>query len=139
MSARDAIRQALEAYNRHDAAAVADVFSEDAVVHDPQYPEPLRGKEAIRNDMEAWIRTAPDGKGEIRSLLVEGDTYAFEITMIGTHQGPISTPSGDIEPTGKRIETSLAAFGTIGNDGKIVEERRYYDLVGLAAQLGVTR
>jgi steroid delta-isomerase-like uncharacterized protein len=131
------IRDALEAYNRHDPDALAELFSDDAVVHDPQYPEPLRGRRAIRSDMEAWIRTAPDGKGEIGSLLVDGDKYSYEIAMTGTHQGPISTPSGEIEPTGRRIETGIGVFGRLGRDGKIVEERRYYDLAGLAEQLGV--
>jgi steroid delta-isomerase-like uncharacterized protein len=138
MSVRDEIRQTTEAFNRHDAAAAAERFSQNAVVHDPQYPEPLRGGEAIRDDMEAWFRSIPDVHAELRSVLEDGNTYAFEVAMSGTHQGPISTPSGEIPPTGKRIEMSFGAFGRIDGENKVVEERRYYDVAGLADQLGAS-
>jgi steroid delta-isomerase-like uncharacterized protein len=138
MSPQDAFRQATEAFNRHDAAAAAERFSEDAVVHDPQYTEPVRGRDAIRKDTEAWFRSIPDVHAELRSVLEDGNTYAFELAMSGTHQGPISTPSGEIPPSGKRIEMSFGAFGTMDGENKVVEERRYYDVAGLAEQLGAT-
>jgi len=138
MSVRDEIRRTTEAFNRHDVAAAAERFSKDAVVHDPQYPEPLRGSDAIRNDMASWFRSIPDVHAELRSVLEDGNTYAFEVAMSGTHQGAISTPSGDIPPTGKRIEMTFGAFGRMDDENKVVEERRYYDVAGLADQLGAS-
>lgn len=132
----DVSRQASEAVNQHDADGFARIYAENTAVYDPQYPEPLRGREAIRNDMEAWLRSFPDAHLEVRSTLRDGDTYAIESVMTGTHQGPILTPSGDIPPTGKRIEMNFGSFGKLDGENKVVEERRYYDLAGLLAQLG---
>ena len=41
------IRNQIDAANRHDVEAITDSYSADAVVRDPQYPEPLRGSAAI--------------------------------------------------------------------------------------------
>jgi steroid delta-isomerase-like uncharacterized protein len=138
VSTRDTIRQGIDIFNRRDADAIAQRYAEDAVVHDPQYPEPLRGRDAIRNDIESWLRSFPDVQGEVRSVLEDGNTYAVEFTMTGSHQGPISTPEGEIQPSGKRLEMSLGQFGRIDGENKIIEERRYYDLAGLAGRLGAT-
>jgi steroid delta-isomerase-like uncharacterized protein len=135
----DVIRQASEALNRHDADGWAKVYAEDVVVYDLQYPEPLRGREAVRSDMAAFVRTFPDLHMEIRSILQDGNTYAYEGTMTGTQQGPLATPDGgEIPATNKRVEMSFGAFGKFDEENKIVEERRYYDLAGLLAQLGIT-
>jgi steroid delta-isomerase-like uncharacterized protein len=138
MSTTDVIRQVIETFNRRDAVALAERYAEDAVVHDPQYPEPLRGREAIRKDIEALFRSFPDVHGEVRSILEDGNSYAVEFTMTGTHQGPISTPEGEIQPTGKQFEMSLGQFGRLDGENQISEERRYYDVAGLAEQFGTT-
>jgi ketosteroid isomerase-like protein len=41
MDAQGAYSRAVEAFNRDDAAGFAALYAEDAVVHDPQYPQPL--------------------------------------------------------------------------------------------------
>ncbi len=135
----DVIRQASEAFNRHDADGFAGVYAEDVMVYDPQYPEPLRGREAVRKDMEAFLRTFPDLHGDVRSILQDGNTYAYEGTATGTHQGPLAMPDGgEIPATHRRVEMSFGFFGKLDAEHKIVEERRYYDVAGLLAQLGIT-
>jgi steroid delta-isomerase-like uncharacterized protein len=138
MSGRDIAREIADAFNRRDADAIAEHYAEDAVVHDPQYPEPLRGREAIRQDMDAWFRSFPDVHGKVQSVLGDDDRYAFEFAMTGTHQGPLATPSGEFPPTGRRIESAVGLFGRVNGDDKIVEERRYYDQAALAEQLGMS-
>ncbi len=135
----DVIRQASEAFNRHDADGLAKVYAEDVVVYDPQYPEPLRGRGAVRSDMAAFVRTFPDLQVEVRSILQDGNTYAYEGTMTGTHQGPLATPDGgEIPATHQRVEMRFGLFAQLNEEQKIAEERRYYDLAGLLAQLGIT-
>jgi predicted ester cyclase len=82
-------------------------------VHDPQYPEALRGRDAIRDDMAALSRSFPDLHGEVRSLLVDGSSYTFEVAISGTHQGAVATPSGEIPPSGNRVEIRAAVFGEL--------------------------
>jgi steroid delta-isomerase-like uncharacterized protein len=123
---------------RHDADAAAKLYSPKAVVYDPQYPEPLRGEQAIRKDFEDFFRAFPDLKFEILSELEKSATEgAAEFRFTGTHKGPLAGPQGEIAPTNKRIEMRGASFYRVGSDGKITEERRYYDLATILGQLGI--
>ena len=46
MTPEQLIDQHITAFNDHDAQAWASHYTSNAVVHDPQYPEPLTGREA---------------------------------------------------------------------------------------------
>jgi predicted ester cyclase len=46
-------------------------------------------------------------------------------------------PSGEVPATGRRLEFGLAFFSRLDESGKIVEERRYYDLADQLTQLGL--
>jgi steroid delta-isomerase-like uncharacterized protein len=137
MSPGEVARQVTEAFNRHDAKALAENYSRDVLVHDPQYPEPLKGRDAARKDFEAWFKSFPDVRAEVSSVMEDGNNYAIELKMTGTHRGPIATPDGGtIPPTNKRVESKYGSFGKVdGNE--IVEERRYYDLGSILSQIGV--
>jgi steroid delta-isomerase-like uncharacterized protein len=137
MPREDTIREVLDAINRHDVEAFSALYADDAVVHDPQYPEPLRGRSAIRRDMEDFLRTFPDLHGDLRSTIEAEGIASFEAHMSGTHQGPLPGPSGEIPPTGKRVEMDAGIFCKFDEKGQIVEERRYYDVAGLMGQLGL--
>jgi steroid delta-isomerase-like uncharacterized protein len=137
MSASDTIRRGIAAVNRGDAAGFASVFAADAVIEDPQYPEPLVGREAIEKDMHDFLVAFPDLHIELRSL-VEGETLcAFEATMRGTHLGPMAMPDGVVAATGRRVESRVAMVIRTNAEGLTVEERRYYDLAGILDQLGL--
>jgi steroid delta-isomerase-like uncharacterized protein len=138
MSGRETIRQALEAFNRHDSQAFASRYAENAVVHDPAYPEPLRGREAIRQDTDDFLRAFPDLHGEIQTTIEDRERISYEMEMTGTHRGVLNVPAGDIPPTGKRVRLKGAGFVEIDRDGQIVEEHRYYDVAGLLGQIGLS-
>ncbi|WP_457965127.1 ester cyclase [Arthrobacter sp. D1-29] len=136
------IRQALEAssqaMNAHDVHAFASFYADNAVVVDPQYPEPLRGLAAIEQDAGVFTKAFPDLQFSITSILVEGRMAAGEGTISGTNTGPLPLPSGEeIPATGRRLEFPMAFFSRFDEAGKIVEERRYYDLATQQEQLGL--
>ena len=137
MKADEVIRKESEDFNRHDAAAFTANYAPEAIVHDPQYPEPLRGSAAIKKDVADFFAAFPDIRGSVVGTVVSGDAYAVEWSMRGTHRGPLLGPSGEIPATNKTVEMNAAAFGRLDKEGRIVKERRYYDLAGLMAQLGV--
>lgn len=126
-----------DAINRHDVESFAACYSSDASVFDPQYPELLKGRDAVRRDMTDFIAAFPDLRAELRRTLGDGDTFAYEMTMTGTHKGPMVTPTGDIAPTQRRVEFGGCIVVRLDDKGRIVEERRYYDLAGLLGQLGL--
>jgi steroid delta-isomerase-like uncharacterized protein len=138
MSAPEITRQWVEAVNAHDAHAAADLYAPNAVVHDPSYPEPLEGRDAIRQDFESFFRAFPDLRFDIRQTISDGAINATDGSFSGTHRGPLPTPSGEIPPSGRRMELGGAGFTRLDGQGRILEEHRYYDLAGLLAQLEVT-
>ncbi|HXG36632.1 MAG TPA: ester cyclase [Dehalococcoidia bacterium] len=137
MAAQDIVTKATEAFNRHDADAFATLYTTEAVAHDPQYTQPLKGREAIRKDIEDWFRAFPDVQASVASVVSGGETVAVEMRMTGTNKGPIASPAGEIPATNKRIDISLAWFVRVNGQGLITEDRRYFDMAGLAQQLGI--
>jgi steroid delta-isomerase-like uncharacterized protein len=131
-------RQA-DAINSHDVQAFAACYADDAEVFDPAYPEPLRGPAAVAQDMADFVAAFPDLQVEISRVIESGDRLAYEMTIRGTHAGSLVSPTGHIPATNRRIGIGGAILARLGPDGRIVEERRYYDLTGMLYQLGQLR
>lgn len=129
------IQEQLSAFNEHDTARFTAFYADDAVVVDPGYPEPLRGREAIERDMGAFMTAMPDIRATITNVVVAGDTVAVEMDVTGTQTGPLELPDGELPPTGRRVDQKFAAFDRLDEKGRIVEEHRYYDLATIQAQL----
>jgi steroid delta-isomerase-like uncharacterized protein len=137
MNARDVIHAQLEAFNRHDPAAFAACYAEKAVIADPQFAEPLSGVAAITKDIGAWFGAFPDIEAQVTFTVVDGVGYAAEWSMSGTHKGALVIPDGHVPATGKPLRLTVATVGSLDTDGRIVGERRYYDLAGVMSQLGL--
>lgn len=138
MDTQTLIRTLIGAFNDHDGRAFAACYAPDANVIDPQYPEPLVGTEAIVADVEAWFASFPDIVGRVERSVAAGRDVAIAYRMEGTHGGPLAMPDGELAATGASIELAVATIGRVDGEGRIVEERRYYDLAGVMAQLGST-
>ena len=127
------------AINAHDGPTFASYYADDAVVIDPQYPEPLRGRAAIEQDVGTFLRAFPDLEFALTSMLVDNRLVAAEGKISGTHNGPMQLPGAEeIPATGRRLEFPMAFFSRLDESGKIIEERRYYDLASQQEQLGLT-
>ena len=137
MANTEITRKAVDAINRHDAAALASLYAEDAVVHDPAYGEPLRGRAGVEQDIVNFVRAFPDLHIAARST-VEGESLsAGEFAVKGVHNGPLLIPTGEVPATGKKVEFEMAVFSRLNSSGLIVEEHRYYDVLGQLTQLGL--
>ncbi len=137
MSAQDTVKKAIDAVNRHDASAFAALYDAEAVALDPQYAEPLQGREAIRKDIEDFFLAFPDLQVKASNILASGDTIAFEVEMSGTHKGPIIIPGGIILATDQRMAMRGGRFIRLNEQNLITECRRYFDIAGLMQQLGL--
>ncbi len=139
MSNSATIRKMTEIFNNHDSNALIAHYADNAVVYDPLYPEPLRGKEAIEKDWTDFIRAFPDIQSEARTIIENATTVATEYYMKGTNSGPLATPDGELPASGKKIEMGAGIFSRFDENGKIVEEHRYYNVAALMEQLGLTQ
>ncbi|MFD4422301.1 ester cyclase [Agromyces sp. NPDC058484] len=137
MIPRERYAGAIDAFNRDDPAGFAAIYAEDAIVHDPLYPQPLRGRAAVEQDAADLRRAIPDARFTLLDVLQDQSAIAFRYGLIGTHLGPLSTPDGEIAPTGSTIDVPGAVFSRLDRDGFVEEERRYFDVSRLLAQVGL--
>jgi steroid delta-isomerase-like uncharacterized protein len=139
MSADKLVRQYVDAINQKDPIAFAALFAVDAVLHDPFFPEPTRGRDSIQSMMEGILRAFPDvAWKQVGDPIDGGGRVAVVVSVKATNDGPLTMPGGDVPPTGKSMAFESAVLWTIDTDGLIVEERSYFDTTGVAAQLGLT-
>jgi steroid delta-isomerase-like uncharacterized protein len=138
MNAHAIHKKAAELFSRHDVDAFAELYSSNVVLTDPAYPEALKGREAVRKDAASFIGSFPDLNVSLVTSVATGDMLAAEWLMTGTNRGPIEAPTGTIPPTNKTMELRVATFDRLDDEGRIVEERRYYDQAGLFGQLGLS-
>jgi len=137
MDAQESYSRAVEAFNRGDPAGFAALYAEDAVVYDPQYPQPLVGREAIEQDAVDVRRSLPDARFTIRMVLQRDESAAVEYDLGGTHLGPLSLPDGELEATGLHVDLPGGVFARFNSEGRVAEERRYYDVAAMFNQLGI--
>lgn len=138
MSAERVVRQYVETFNRKDPAGFAALFAADAVLYDPVFPEPTKGREAIRAMVEGIVRAFPNMSWkQVGAPIEAGGRVAFVVSVEGTHEGPLAMPGGDVPPTGKPVAYDAAVLWTMDPDGLVAEERSYFDATGVAAQLGL--
>ena len=137
MAAEDIVKKFADSVNGHDIEALAALWAPDAVVHDPSTPEPIRGKDAIKQNLNNWLTAFPDLTFQPANILSSGETIGFEVALAGTNQGSLQTPQDTVDATNKRMEFRGVGFWKVNAQGLIVEERRYYDSATIPRQLGL--
>ena len=65
----------------------------------------LRGPDGMRLWLQTWLDAAPDGHAALERIFGEGDWVATEHHGTATHTGPLRTPTGEIPPTGRKLES----------------------------------
>ncbi len=121
-----------EVWNKGNLAVIDKIFGTNWVLHDPAWPEELRGPEGFKQYVTAMLNPFPDTHCTVEDIVAEGDKIAVRWTYAGTHQGELM----GIPPTGKQVIITGITIHRFA-DGKIVESWFSYDMLGLMRQLGV--
>lgn len=129
----------LKTVNSRDAAAVAKLYTEDAIMIMPGEPEPIRGRKAIEENQAALFRAMPDFSVEFTLILISGNHIVFEGVGRGTFTGPLVSPEGDIPPTGRSVKIKFAFIAKVNAGGLIEEDRTYFDNADFMKQLGLLK
>jgi predicted ester cyclase len=126
-----------EGINRHDAAAAAALYADDAKNHGRTV-----GRAGMQKVFEALFSVFPDFHYRIEEATATGDRVVCKVMMTGTHRGQPTLPevfSGmlkGVAPTGKRVEVlHFHSFGIRG--GQIAEHVAVRDDLGMLIQLGL--
>ena len=130
------VRTFLETWNTHDISATLDLLDPDIAFRSPLFASPVRGLEARRGVDETFLTSMPDFQFKLLGIAAAGDFVATELVGSGTSTGPAKLPGRDpIPPTGRHVEFGMAGFFRVTAEGKIAEERYYYDRLDMIQQL----
>ncbi len=129
-----------DAWNNQDWKTFEKRHSQDTAVYWPGQPEPTRGRGPHEAESVEFFKTFPDNHIDNRPYKImfgQGDYTCTVARFTGTMKGPMKGPDGRmIPPTNKSFEIEFCTVAHWKN-GEIVEERLFYDLVGLLRQIGV--
>ncbi|MFX0056612.1 MAG: ester cyclase, partial [Candidatus Hermodarchaeota archaeon] len=107
MSVEDNIRlvnATLEAFEAHDMDGFVGFMSESVVNYAPGRTEPLRGRDAVKEDNIGFLATYPDVKFKITRIFGDGDMVCAEGFVEGTNTGTIPGPDGKkMPPTNQSV------------------------------------
>jgi ketosteroid isomerase-like protein len=134
--ARDLVAQFYAAFDAGDLDAAVAIFSDDLETTDPGMGT-VFGIGPFREYLETLKRALPDAQAPIEHLFVADDTVVVEGRFVGTHTGPLTTPDGDVAPTGAHVDLRFADVSRV-RDAKVVSYHTYYDQLSLLTQLGLT-
>ncbi|MCJ2531794.1 MAG: ester cyclase [Candidatus Thermoplasmatota archaeon] len=127
----------IEAFNDHDLDRFVGFRAESNVYHAPELPEPLKGRGALREFYQGLLKAFPDGRAEVVRAFGQGDWVSLELTVTGTHQGPLPGPGGEAIPATNKPVRFKTCFVVKFEGGEVTEEHEYWDQLGFMAQLGL--
>jgi ketosteroid isomerase-like protein len=134
--AREVLDRLTEAVMRGQVDELPNLYADEATMVTPDAGE-VRGRDAIAEYLGTFSRAFPDASWEALSQLEVGDTAMDEGWFIGTHTGPLATPTGETIPaTGKRVRVRECDVATVEN-GRITSHRFYFDQMDFLEQLGL--
>ncbi len=133
--ARETMDRVTAAVMSGDRDTLGQLYAADAVAETPDGPR-LQGSAAIADYLLTFKRAFPDASFESAMKYEDGDTAIDEGYFVGTHTGVLSTPEGDVPPTGRNLRLRECDILEVAN-GVAVAHRFYYDQLDFMSQLGL--
>lgn len=124
------------AYNKKNWEAVQAAVTPGFVYDEVGSQRKVQGINEVLKVWQGWTKAIPDSKATFHNAHVSGNTVVLEVTWRGTHTGPMQTPTGEIAPTGKKIEIRACQVLTVAHN-KVRAMRHYFDMATLMQQLDV--
>ncbi|EPX64959.1 hypothetical protein D187_000384 [Cystobacter fuscus DSM 2262] len=129
------IRALYEAAEVQDVKKFVSLFADDGYFYDVSAGQKYRGDE-IGLTVEIYATAFPDMHRELDQFYVRGDVVVVELSLNGTHRGPLKLPAGTIPATGKEIHAPCCDVFHL-KDGKVQSFHCYTAATILLGQLGV--
>jgi steroid delta-isomerase-like uncharacterized protein len=133
---KDLVGIVFEGFNARDVDRVAAVCADDFTLEDIPAGLTLHGPAGMRLWLQTWLDAAPDAWATVERIFGEGSWVATEHHGTATHTGPLRTPTGEIPPTGRRLDLWFSENFEV-RDGKLRRMRVYYDGGAVMRQLGL--
>jgi uncharacterized protein (TIGR02246 family) len=114
---RDVVSAMFDAFNRHDAEAMAKLYAADARLTSSDFCHP-RGRADVVRTYRALFTEFPDIRDDVQAMVVEGDRVAVRFTAVSA-KGGMALP----------LQTMLRVRG-----GMIVNDDTVFDAGGRPCQ-----
>jgi len=128
-----------DAWNSQDWDTFNKRHAEEVAIYWPGQPEPTRGRPNHKSESVEFFKTFPDNHidNDPYKILFGQDGWTCSVAnFTGTFKGPMKGFDGKtIEPTNKKFQIEFCTVAHWKNE-EIVEEKLFYDLVGLMKQIG---
>ena len=96
------------------------------------------GEDAVRAYFASSRVPFPDQGNEVIAIGAGDDCVFVEFWLTGTHLGPLQTPQGVVQPTGKSFRVKMmATFEFAPGSAKIISERPYVNALAINRALGL--
>jgi predicted ester cyclase len=129
-----------DAWNSQDWDTFEERHADNVAVYWPGQPEPTRGLHNHREESIEFFKIFPDNHlvNNPYKILFSKDDYTCSVAYFtGTFKGPMKgLDEKMIQPTNKRFHLEFCTVAHWKNE-KILEERLFYDQVGMLKQIGV--
>ena len=133
-----------DAWNAGPGSPLWEVFrkrhSEHVAVYWPAQPNPTRGRDNHDAEATEFFKTFDNRlvNNPYKIAFGSGNHTCTVADWTVTMKGPMKGPDGKIiQPTGKTASSEFCTVAT-WKDEEIVEERLFYDVVGMMKQLGLS-
>jgi predicted ester cyclase len=128
------------AWNSQDWETFSERHADNVAVFWPGQADPTRGVQNHREESIDFFKMFPDNhlaNDPYKILFAEGDYTCSVADFTGTFKGAMKGLDGKmIQPTNKKFHLEFCTVA-YWQDRKILEERLYYDQVGMLKQISV--
>jgi steroid delta-isomerase-like uncharacterized protein len=132
---RNVVERLYKAISDHDLEEAARLAAPDSVLTAPGGVT-VKGAQAIKEYNKNWITAFPDAKIEVQEIFAQGNNVATKAQFVGTHNGTLKTPMGDVPATGKKVRGDFVQLFEVDR-GLVKSAHIMFDQVQLMTQLGM--
>jgi hypothetical protein len=129
-----------DSWNGQDLQTFRKYHTKDCIVRWPNQP-PTHGIDAHEQEAIAFFKTFPDQhliNNPYKINVAQGEWTCTVADFRGTMTGPMTMPGGTvIQPTNKSFHVDFCTIARWNEQGQIVEENLFYDLMGMLKQIGL--
>ena len=129
------VRALYQAAEVQDSKKFASLFTDDGVFNDVSAGVKYRGKDLGRV-VDIYAAAFPDMHRELYDLYEIGEVIVVELSLNGTHKGPLELPAGIIPATGKEMHAPCCDVFRL-KDEKVLSFNCYTAATIMMGQLGV--
>jgi ketosteroid isomerase-like protein len=129
------IRRLYRVAEAKDVPAFIELFADGGYFYDVSAGQKYYGPD-IGKTVDIYALAFPDMHRELYSVYASDDVVVVELSLNGTHKGPLELPAGTIPPTGKEIHAPCCDVFHLAN-GKVKSFHCYTAATILLGQLGV--